>query len=141
MKKIINELRTALFNACSARTFRIITLTNLLLWITFFNVCGSETYAQYARLNLDMRDVSIQTVLSSIEGQSEFFFLYSSKMIDVTQKVDFHARSKNIYEVLDGFLENTDIKYSVNDRQIILVNKEADETNLLQQKQNYRNCY
>ena len=41
--------------------------------------------------------------LSAIEGQSEFFFLYSSKMIDVNQKVNIKAENENINEVLKIF--------------------------------------
>jgi TonB-dependent starch-binding outer membrane protein SusC len=133
MEKKFCLQRTALIKECSKKTFRIMKLTNLLLLVTIFNVFGSETYSQYAKLNLDMKDVSIQAVLSNIEDQSEFFFLYSSKMIDVTQKVKIHAESKNITEVLDEILANTDIKYSVKDRQILLVNKEVETAEILQQ--------
>ncbi len=108
-------------------------LSTFLLFVTIFNVFGSETYSQYARLNLDMKDVPIQTVLKAIEGQSEFFFLYSSKMIDVNQRVDVNGTDKNITEVLDGLLANTEIKYAVRDRQILLVNKEAEAVLDLQQ--------
>ena len=55
-------------------------------------------------MNLDMKDVSIQTVLKAIEDQSEFFFLYSSKMIDVNQKVDINIEGRKINEVLDDLL-------------------------------------
>ena len=102
-------------------------LTSFLLLVTILNVLGSETYSQSTRLNLDMKDVPIQTVLNAIEDQSEFFFLYSSKMIDVTQKVDINIEDKKITEVLDELLATTDIKYTVKDRQILLVNKESAE--------------
>jgi TonB-linked SusC/RagA family outer membrane protein len=110
-------------------------LTNLLLLVTIFNVFGSKTYSQFARLNLDMKDVPIQTVLSAIEGQSEFFFLYSSKMIDVFQKVDIQAENQNITEVLDNILAKTEIKYAVKGRQVLLINKEAETDFNLQQIQ------
>jgi TonB-dependent starch-binding outer membrane protein SusC len=126
MKKIVNVLRTTLPKVCSKKIFRIMKLANLLFLVTVFNLFGAKTYSQYTRLNLDMKDVPIQTVLNAIEGQSEFFFLYSSKMIDVTQKVDIVAESKKINEVLDELLAKTDIKYTVRDRQIMLVNKKAE---------------
>ena len=125
---------TALLKVCREKTFRIMKLTNLLLLITVFNVFGSKTYSQYTKLNLDMKDVPILTVLNAIESQSQFFFLYSSKMIDVTQKVNVYAESKNINEVLDNVLSNTDIKYAVKDRQILLVNKETYEASGAQQE-------
>ena len=133
MKKIINVLRAALLKVCSNENLRIMKLTNLLLLVAVLNAFGSETYSQKARLNLDVKDVPIQAVLSSIENQSEFFFLYSSKMIDVNQKVDLQAERKDIFEVLDELLADTDIKYTVKDRQILLMNKEMLNYELVQQ--------
>jgi TonB-linked SusC/RagA family outer membrane protein len=133
MKKILNELHTSVYEVCSDKIFRIMKLINLLLLVTVLNAFGNDSYAQNTKLNLDMRDVPIGTVLSAIEKQSEFFFLYSSKMIDVNQKVDIRTEDKKINEVLDELLEKTDIRYDIKDRQILLVNKEL-ETNLEQQQ-------
>jgi TonB-dependent starch-binding outer membrane protein SusC len=134
MKKNNILQRLALIKVNSKKFFRIMKLSTFLLFVTIFNVFGSITYSQKARLNLDMRDVPIQTVLKAIEGQSEFFFLYSSKMIDINQKVDIKATDKNITEVLDELLANSAIKYAVRDRQILLVNEEAEKAMALQQK-------
>jgi len=135
MKKFDILKRAASFKVCSTKTFRIMKLTVFLLLVTIFNVFGSKSYSQYARLNLDMKDIPIQNVLKAIEGQSEFFFLYSSKMIDVNQKVDINVADKKITEVLDELFAGTEIKYAVRDRQILLVNKEAENALNLQQKQ------
>ena len=133
MKKNKILQRTAFFKVCSQKTFRIMKLTSFLFLVTFLNALGSETYSQSTRLSLDMKDASIQTVLKAIEDQSEFFFLYSSKMIDVNQKVDISIEDRKINEVLDDLLASTDIKYAVKDRQILLVNKDAQESPEMQQ--------
>ena len=133
MKKISIVLRTALLEVSSGKIYRIMKLTNLLLLVTIFNVFGSETYSQYTQLNLNMKDVPIQAVLRAIEGQSEFFFIYSSKMIDVDQIVNIHVENKKITDVLDELLINRNIKYSVKDRQILLVDKETDAARVLEQ--------
>jgi len=134
MKKIFDLQGTVLFKICSKKTLKIMKLTSFLLFVTMFSVFGSKTYSQYARLNLNMTDASIQNVLTAIEEQSEFFFLYSSRMIDVSQKVNIHVESKNVNEVLDEMLSSTNIKYDINDRQILLVNKESDFAKKIQQK-------
>ena len=54
-------------------------------------------------------------------------------MFDINQKVDINISDKKIDEVLDELLANTDIKYAVRDRQILLVNKEAESAMGLQQ--------
>ena len=133
MKKINILQRIALFKVISKKTYRIMKISTFLLFVTVFNVFGSLTYSQNARLNLDMKDVPIQTVLKAIENQSEFFFLYSSKMIDINQKVDIKATDSNINDVLTELLANTDIKYAVKDRQILLLNEEAVAALALQQ--------
>ena len=107
--------------------------STFLLFATVFNVFGNISYSQNARLSLDMKDAKMQTVLKAIEGQTEFFFLYSSKMIDVNKKVDINVTDKNIIDVLDELILGTDIKYAVRDKQILLFNKEADLTMILQQ--------
>ncbi len=133
MKKIKILQRTAFLKVCSKKNLRIMKLTSFLLFMTILNVFGSETYSQNTKLSLDMKDAPIQTVLKAIEDQSEFFFLYSSKMINVDQKVDISVEGKKINEVLDDLLAETNIKYSVKDRQILLVNKEANESPEMQQ--------
>jgi TonB-linked SusC/RagA family outer membrane protein len=133
MKKFNILQRTTLFKVCTKKIFRIMKISMFLLFVTIFNVIGNSSYSQSTRLNLDMKDVPMQAVLKAIEGQSEFFFLYSSKMIDVNQKVDINVSDKKINEVLDELLANKDIKYSVRDRQILLVNDEAELALALQQ--------
>lgn len=108
-------------------------LIYLLSFATILNAFGSEVYSQYTKLNLKMDDAPIHEVLSAIENQSEFFFMYSSKMIDVSKTVDISANDRNINEVLDELLTNTDIHYDIKDRQILLVNKENNANELFQQ--------
>ncbi|HUX58737.1 MAG TPA: SusC/RagA family TonB-linked outer membrane protein [Bacteroidales bacterium] len=110
-------------------------LSIFLLYITIFSVFGSKTYSQNTRLDLDMKDVPIQTILNSIENQSEFFFLYSTKMIDVTQKVDINVSKKLLPNILDELLADTEIKYVIRNRQVMLVNKDAEASLELQEKQ------
>jgi TonB-linked SusC/RagA family outer membrane protein len=130
MKKNYNFQRIALLKVISEKTFRIMKLTTFFLWITIFNVLGSNSYSQ---INLNMKDVPLQTVFNAIESQSKFFFLYSSKMIDVQQMVNINTSNGKINEVLDKLLANTDIDYRIKDRQILLVNKEFEATFELEQ--------
>jgi TonB-dependent starch-binding outer membrane protein SusC len=123
MKKIYNLHRTFIFKICSKKTLRIMKLSVLIILVTVVNAFGGVTYSQNARLNLEMKHVPIKDVISSIEGQSEFFFLYSSKMIDVTQEVNIHEVDQTITAVLDDLFAKTNIKYDIKDRQILLIDK------------------
>lgn len=135
MKKNCYLQQTFLCNQCLGKLLRIMKLSTILVMVTYLNVFGGNTYAQNTKLNIDLKDVSIQTVLNNIENQSEFFFLYSSKMIDVNQKVNVELNDAKIVNVLDDVFKGTDIKYIIKDRQILLVDKVADVANLMQQLQ------
>ena len=109
-------------------------LSTILFLVTILNVFGSKTYSQNTLLTLNMKETTMQNVLNNIENQSEFFFLYSSKMIDVSKKVDIAISNKKISDILDVLFAGTDIKYFIKDRQILLVNKEAGESSASQQQ-------
>jgi len=133
MKKWKHLQWVDLFEICSKKNLRIMKLTILLLMAVLFNTFGESTYSQNVRINLDMRDASIQTVLSAIEEQSKFYFLYSSKMIDVSPKVDVQISDKKINEVLNELLAGTDIQYYIKEQQILLVSKGINAAAILQQ--------
>ena len=128
MKKI-NESQQIQFHKISLiKIFRIMKISTLLLMVTFLNVFGSRTYSQNTRLTLDLKDVPIQNVLTTIEENSEFFFVFSPQMIDVNQKVEIHVTDKKISEILDELFKETDIHYLIKDRQVLLVDKNTETT-------------
>jgi TonB-linked SusC/RagA family outer membrane protein len=135
MKKIRYLQQTLHTNECLKKFLRIMKLTNFLLLVTFVNVFGSNIYSQNTLLNINMKDVPLQAVLNNIEDQSEFFFLYSPKMIDVSQSVDVNVSNKKIGDILDDVFKGTDIRYAIKDRQILLTDKETNPGTLLQQGQ------
>ena len=95
-------------------------LTIFFLILSVFSVLASETYSQSKKLNLDIRDATVQEVLSSIEEQSEFYFLYSEKVIDVNRKVTLNVENKNVETVLNTLFDGTSVAYTIKDRIIVL---------------------
>lgn len=75
-----------------------------------------------------MRNARLEDVLDRIEKNSEFFFMYNKNMINVDRKVDIQVEEKNVNEVLNKIFANTDISYSIKDRQILLINSRMDGT-------------
>ncbi|HOI48116.1 MAG TPA: TonB-dependent receptor plug domain-containing protein [Prolixibacteraceae bacterium] len=67
-----------------------------------------------------MRNVSVREVLSQVEDQSEFFFLYNSKLVDVERQVTVNAENLQIAQLLNQLFAGTDITYRIVDRQIVL---------------------
>jgi len=91
----------------------------------FLLVCFSHTwaisgYSQETKLTLKMSDSKIIEVLNKIEEQSEFYFLFNQRLVDVERKVDINAESKTIDNVLQKLFAGTNVNYMIYDRQIIL---------------------
>lgn len=104
----------------SSKTFRIMRCSLILLLISVTCALAYDGYSQSARVSLDMNDVAIKEVLNEIEKTSEFYFLYSSRLIDVDRKVNIYADNQPISDILDGLFANSNVDYVLIDRQIVL---------------------
>ncbi len=94
-------------------------LTLFLLALTSMNAY-SANYAEKARLNLSIQNRQVKDVLSEIENQSEFYFMYDNNQVDVERKVNLEVKSENIDLVLQKLFEGTDVRFRVVNRQIVL---------------------
>lgn len=131
--KILQKLFS--FELYSKKLYKIMRLLPLILVITGLNVFAESSYSQNTRVNLNMQDATIKSVILAIEKQSEFFFLYSTGVVDVTKRIDVHINNERIDQVLNQMLAGTDIDFIVQDRQILLVNKDSDLYKIKQQQQ------
>lgn len=110
-------------------------ITTLLLFLGMMNILAGPAYSQTTKISLDMRNTPIESVLDKIEQESEFYFLYNQKLIDVQRKVDVIAEDKTIMDILNNIFDGTDVKYAVYDRQIILTDIAPGILNAQQQAQ------
>ncbi|MBW8325386.1 MAG: TonB-dependent receptor [Prolixibacteraceae bacterium] len=101
------------------KCFKIMRLTFLFLFVGLMQVSAS-LYSQSTKLNLDFRNTRVSDVLEAIENQSEFRFAYSAEYIDMNRKVNVDIKGKSIEQTLSVLFEGTSVKYSVNDRHILL---------------------
>ncbi|WP_423128338.1 TonB-dependent receptor [Gaoshiqia sp. Z1-71] len=95
-------------------------LTILLVIFVIGQALAIDSYSQGTRLSLNMNNTTVKEVLLNIEKNSEFFFMYSNKYIDVDRKVSVQLTDKRIDEILDEIFRGTAVRYDIKDRQIIL---------------------
>ncbi len=107
------------FLSKKTKTIRVMKLIIFLSLLTISQLWATETYSQMTKLTIKLEDVKISDALLAIENQSEFFFLYSPKLIDVTRKVDIVAENKPIKDILSEIF-GKEVQFTVYDRQIIL---------------------
>ncbi|MFA5329583.1 MAG: TonB-dependent receptor [Prolixibacteraceae bacterium] len=96
--------------------------------LILFLICIGQTfavngYSQNKRLSISLSGVSIKSVLSTIEDQTEFFFMYEAHSVDVEQKVSISVENRSVPEILNKLFASTNIIYKINDRQIALSNE------------------
>ncbi len=106
------------------KTFKIMRNTILLLLLNVFQMFGNNGYSQNTILTLNLKDVTIREALSDIEQKSEFFFLYNSKLVDDNKKISVNVKNMKIDKILEQIFNNSDVRYVVVDKQIILTTNE-----------------
>ncbi len=89
-----------------------------------------ETNGQNALISLNMKNQTVSDVLEKIEKQSNYFFFYNNKEVDVNRVVSIDVENEQLRDVLNILFGNSKIQYSVLENSIILSNKEIFATAL-----------
>ena len=100
----------------------------LLMMKTFFllsiiTVTASATgvYSQNAKLSLDVNNEKIETVLASIEKETDFYFFYKSEELSDLQPVSLQNKNMSIEETMDMLLDRSGMAYKIIDKYIAIV--------------------
>lgn len=102
------------------------------LLTTIFSYAGNLAYAQKQTFTFDLKNVTVKTVLQTIEKRSEFIFMYRSDLFDASKRVSVSADKQSISQILDQILAGTAVTYEINDRQILLKAADEKENSFLQ---------
>lgn len=95
-------------------------LTMILFFVAVTQIWAIETYSQDTRMSLHLKDVAVKDVLSKIEENSEFVFLYNSKLVNVDRTVSANFTNEKIDEILNKLFQESDVNFTIVDRQIVL---------------------
>ncbi len=120
----------------ATKTFRTMRLTIYVFILAVVQGYASSSYAQSTRLNLALGNSTIREVLLEIENNSEFRFLYNSKMVDVDRSVNVEFSNLTIDKALNRLFKGTDVDYRVIDRQVVLFSEDEPvyDSDLQQQR-------
>ncbi|MCG6190143.1 TonB-dependent receptor [Maribellus maritimus] len=105
----------------------VMKLTSLFFMISIAGVFASKTYSQTQTLSLDMEKSTVKEVLSVIEEQSDFYFMYSGKFIDVNREVSINVKNQKIETLLNILFAGTDTNYEIRDKFIVLSSSKLSE--------------
>ncbi|MCF6358861.1 MAG: TonB-dependent receptor plug domain-containing protein, partial [Draconibacterium sp.] len=107
------------------KLLRIMKLTTFLILISAVTVLATKTYSQTKTLTLSMDKTTVKDVLLAIEDQSEFYFMYSGKIIDIEREVSINVKDQKVEKVLHSLFAETNVDYTIRDRIIVLTTPEV----------------
>jgi len=87
------------------------------------NALASATAA--AKLTLNLRDVEFKKVLTVIESQSDYRFMFSNRNIPNESKVDINVKDAQITTVMDLILNNSGFTYQELSNNLIVIMPEG----------------
>ena len=103
-----------------SKLWKIMRLSVFFLLLFVAQTFATVTYSQQTRLTLKMQGAKVIDVLGKIEDESQFYFLFNQKLVDVERRVDVDAKNESVEKILNGIFGNTNVSYVVKDRQIVL---------------------
>lgn len=90
-----------------------------------FTLALNHSYAQNTTLSINVYNQPVYEILEQIENQTTFSFIYDATVVDVGYPSSLQVQDVNIFDVLNKLFENSDIAYTVINKQIVLNRKEA----------------
>jgi TonB-linked SusC/RagA family outer membrane protein len=109
---------------CPKKTFLIMKLTTLLLFVNFIHI-SATVYSQNERFTFKTDKIQIRELLDKIESESKYKFLYRSEYLNTTSSVKVDAQDVSLEELLSTALVKTDITFKVlDDNLVVIVPKE-----------------
>lgn len=123
------------------KIFRALKLSTLCLILGVEAGFATESYSQKTTFTISVQDQSVKDVFDYIEQHSEFIIFYLDETINVNRKVSVNLKDQRVESILDQLFKNTDVMYTINDRQILLskrkeVTEAAPVVAVVQQKKN-----
>lgn len=101
------------------------------LTILFIAVCtvqamaGSGANAQTVTLKVDNKEIA--KVLTAIQRQGEFRFIFNSRLSDLNLKVSLEFRNTDIRSVMNQLFANTSLTYAVLENNLVAIRSEKPE--------------
>jgi TonB-linked SusC/RagA family outer membrane protein len=109
----------------------------LLIISSVFTLQARNSYSQQVKLNLELKNASLNDVVNAIKNQTEFEFAYDSNLESVVLKnVSVKAKNESIDRVMATVLEGTDINFKVFDRIILLSRNNVKTTSGIESRMN-----
>ncbi|WP_428329775.1 SusC/RagA family TonB-linked outer membrane protein [Mucilaginibacter sp.] len=113
------------------KSLLVMKLTFIL--ILFFNLQATATVYSQTKVTLNFKSADFKRVLSAIERQSSYHFVYSER-IPNGKKISINADNEEVTAVLDQMLSNSGLKYSELQNHLVVIVPVNEDLNAISVK-------
>ncbi|HCO66521.1 MAG TPA: SusC/RagA family TonB-linked outer membrane protein, partial [Dysgonomonas sp.] len=99
--------------------FRIMRISVFFLFVCVFTIYADNSFSQNARVTINKSNTQIKEILSEIENQTDYLFIYNNR-VDVKKRVNVDVNHTAVSKVLSSIFEGTDIGFSMEGSHIML---------------------
>ena len=99
---------------------------------------AENTYSQTANVNLNGSSLTLQELISEIENQTGYLFIYSKQDVDLNQKLKVKTVGKTVADILNKAFKGTELNYKFTNNYISLYKKGTVELETVKQDEKRR---
>ena len=125
-KKPIGE-KYALLLSNFKHIFRVMKLTFLLFLLCISGVWANKANSQTAKVNIQAENTQMKDIISQIEAQTDYLFVYNYENVDLSRKISLNAPNISVAEALKIIFRNSDVVYAVEGNNILLMKNTTQE--------------
>lgn len=114
--------------------FRIMKITIVALFTCIYTLFAVEANSQNAKVSIQANGFSVQKVISEIEKQTDYLFVYDKNEVNVNRKVSVNVNNESVSEVLSKIFEGTGVTYKVVGKNITLIKSREIADNIINQQ-------
>lgn len=134
MKKNADRVKGSLY--LSPNNVLLMTKLSILLVFSFSMVAYADGFSQYAKVTLRLQDAKINELLSLVEHQTPYRFVYANELFNSVHKtIDVEVKDQSVVELLTDILENTGLTFELYNKYLVVLKpKPVPGTSKLQQE-------
>jgi TonB-linked outer membrane protein, SusC/RagA family len=102
------------------KVFNIMKCTTILFAFSCLLSFTTNSYSQTETISLNVKDKTVKEVLSLIEEETEFYFTYNPKEVNIARKVSVSISKENVYDALGSIFDSEKVGYVVEGKHISL---------------------
>ncbi len=104
-------------------------LISLLFFMLSIQLYSNDISAQNGNINIPPSTLSVHEILTIIESQSQYLFVYNKNNINVNRLMSISAQNESALRVLDKVFRGTNTVYIVEGHNIVLTTRKETNTN------------